>query len=77
MTKPALEMWTVYKSPPEYPGKYVARLWVVVHGATEPRQTGDMAIAPDLDSVRTMLPWGLVCLPRSEGDDPAIVETWF
>jgi len=71
-----VEMWTIYESPPDYPGKFVARLFIVRQGDPEPRATGDMAIAQSLESVRTMLPWGLALVPRSEGDDPAIVETW-
>lgn len=72
----ALAMWTVYDSPRDYPGKFVARLGVTRRGESEPIPTGHIAVAPTLDLVRRMTPSGLVCLARSEGDDPTIVETW-
>jgi hypothetical protein len=28
-------------------------------------------------ALRSLIPPGLVCMAASEGDDPAIVETWF
>lgn len=71
-----LPMWTVYDSPLDYPGKFVARCWVVKPNEPEPLRTGSVIIAPTLEIVRRMLPPGLHCLVRSEGDEPTIVETW-
>ncbi len=76
VSETALEMWTVYDSPLDYPGKFVARLWVIRRGDPEPRPTGDLAIASTLEAVREMLPFGLTLLPRSEEDEPQIVESW-
>jgi hypothetical protein len=72
----ALVMWTIYNSPPDHPGKFVARSWVARRGESEPTPTGHIAVAPTLEWVRKMIPSGLHCLARSEGDDPTIVETW-
>ncbi|WP_439891569.1 hypothetical protein ACS7SF_02715 [Ralstonia sp. 25C] len=70
----ALEMWTVYERPKEYPQGFLARRWIVtdIAMATETYYT-----APTLSQVRECLPGGLFCQPRAELDDPAIVETWF
>lgn len=72
----ALYLWTVYDKPLDYPGKFVARQWVVRRGEPEPLPTGQLIVAPTLDVVRRMLPPGLYRLDRSEGDEPHIVETW-
>lgn len=71
-----LEMWAVYNSPRDYPGQFVARMFVAVTGDPEPHATTRFVVAPTLEAVRSMLPWGLVCLARSEGDEAPIVETW-
>lgn len=67
-----LFMWTVYAAPP----RFVARQFVICRGDPTPRETGQSAVAPSLEVMRRMLPPGLFPVPRSEGDDPAIVETW-
>lgn len=71
----ALTMWTIYYV--RHTGKYVARSWIVMQGATEPMLTGDAYQADSLEAIRGRLPPGLFCQPRYEGDDPSIVETWF
>jgi hypothetical protein len=74
----ALEMWTVtlgFEAPPE--SRYRARRWLIRRGEAEPVPTETVLVASSLDGVRSMLPWGLCVLPRSEGHDPSIVETWF
>lgn len=72
----ALAMWTVYDHPTDYPEKYVARRFEVDRSG--PKPTDSIIIAPDLDSLRAILALDLhlVCLARSEEDDPKIVETW-
>ncbi len=72
----ALGIWTIYHSPKDFPGRYVARLWLVGHGLPEPRPTDQFMTSNTLDGIRAMLPPGLVCLQRSSDDDPVIVETW-
>jgi len=69
-----LEMWTVYDHPRDMPDCFVARLFLVKAGAME--VTGIFRAAPTLDEVRAMLPLGLYRLPRSENDEPQIVEVW-
>lgn len=74
-----LVMYTVYENPSDYPGWFVVRRSVV---------TADGALMdPDLFARALALkdcryaiahahPEGLVCMHRSEGDEPQIVETW-
>jgi hypothetical protein len=71
-----LPMWTIYHSPKDFPGRYVARLWLVGGGSPEPKPTDRFVTSNSLDGVRAMLPPGLTCLQRSDDDDPVIVETW-
>jgi len=76
-----LHLFVVYRSPRDYPAEYVVREQVAL-------PTGRVAIAPHLaarastlEGVRReirQLPRGrgLVCVPRQEDDDSAIVEVW-
>lgn len=68
-----LVLWTVYDSPSDYPGQFVARKWLVKQ---EPIATDELVTGSTLQSVRDQLPGGLHCMPRSLGDDAKIVETW-
>jgi hypothetical protein len=70
-----LHMWSVYDHPKDQPNHFVARLWLIGDGKLIP--TNDMFIADTLEEVRSLLPPGLVCVPRDPGDDPVILETWF
>lgn len=71
----ALALWTIYDHPRDIPDAFVARRFRVGSGAPEP--TTDVFTADNLEGLRRMFAaWGLVRIPRSEGDDPMIVETW-
>lgn len=70
----ALELWTVYDRPADFPSSAVARHWLV--GPDGAASSDGLLIAPSLDLLRAMLPAGMVVIPRDERDDPAIVETW-
>jgi hypothetical protein len=76
MNEAVLEIWTVYRFPKDYPGKYVARLWRVGSGGGD--GITDVGFVEDtLEAVRgRMIDRGLVCLARDETDDPVIVESW-
>jgi hypothetical protein len=68
-----MTLWTIYRHPLDYPGSYVARLF------TLDAPTEHVLVSDTLDHLRAMLldayP-GLVCICRSENDEPQIVETW-
>jgi hypothetical protein len=71
MTATGLEIWAVYENPTDYPGKWVARLFV------DGKPTDKMHVAEDHNTlIRIMAMAGLVRLPRDASDDPVIVETW-
>lgn len=65
-----LELWTIYDSPIDLPGGFVARKWVL------DKPTSEFLQDKTLDGLRAKLPHGLHCMPRSPGDEPQIVETW-
>lgn len=65
-----LNLWTIYASPTDYPGKFVARRFEM------DRPTSEVILADTLDEVRSLLPRGLTCIGRSSYDEPQIVETW-
>ena len=61
----------VYKSPKDFPGKYVARLWDIHN-----RPTAYAMVKDSLDDVRKGIPKTMNRLPPAPIDDPVIVETW-
>lgn len=71
----ALNMWTVYDKPRDYPNLTVARRFVVNrrHGS---QPTADI-IGGGLEDIRRVFTQaGLTCLPRKKEDEPQIVEVW-
>lgn len=67
-------IWTVYQSPLDYPGEFVARRWVIGVGVAH--ATDEVRRADTLENLRRILPPGLYRLPRQRGDEPQIVESW-
>lgn len=65
-----IEMWVVYDSPEDLPGRFVARKWLDLNPTDHVRQ------AKTLEWLRQQLPIGLSRLERQEQDDPKIVEVW-
>lgn len=68
-----LPMWTVYERPEDYPGGFIARLFLTLPGV---QATRHVLIGETLNAVRSRLPLGLACMQRAEDDDPKVVETW-
>jgi hypothetical protein len=72
-----LPMWVVYRSPRDYPGSWVARLWHVTRSKLESDWwTRTVLVAPTHEQLVAALPPGLYRMPRAPDDDPAIVEVW-
>jgi hypothetical protein len=65
-----LDVWIVYDSPSDFPGKFVARRFQVK------TPTPDVLVADTLEGLRKLLPQGLVRLERTPHDQPHIVEVW-
>lgn len=67
-------IWVVTKHPSDYPDKFVARAnYVGPRGAS---RWGPALTADTLEEARSKVPIGLYCMPRSQGDDPVVVEVW-
>lgn len=69
-----LPMWVVYDHPRDYPGVFVARLWIIY-----PMQvrTNHMRTARTLEELRALVPFQSdTWLPRRPNDDPCILGSW-
>lgn len=76
MTEEALQLWTVYDRPSDFPAAFVARRHDVYRDGSRPTRYFLMAL--DLEDLRNTLEamgLALVCR-RDPEDDPCIVETW-
>ena len=70
-----LTIWTVYEKPRDYPTGWIARMHEVGGAVVKP--TGHVIKAVELEPIREKLARaGLVCIPRQEGDQRQIVESW-
>jgi hypothetical protein len=70
-------LFTIYASPSDYPGEFVARRWDVGGAGIEPIATTEVHRALDLDVLRKrFIKRGLARTPRMPDDDLCIVETW-
>lgn len=65
-----MPMIVVYKNQSEFPGKFVARLLRLN------KQTAITIVKNTLPEIRMTIPSNMVCLPRKQKDDPAILEKW-
>lgn len=71
-----LTMWTVYDRPTDYPSGFCARRYELTKEGPLP-SVHLFSSGPRPDELREIFrEAGLVCIPRQEGDDPVIVETW-
>jgi hypothetical protein len=70
-----LATWVIYDHPTDYPDGFVLRpQYAMADGTVE---TSALAwYAPRAEVLRSILPPGVVCLGRSPGDDPKILEVW-
>ena len=67
----ALNLWTIYDRPKDYPHGIIARRHLMPGGPTE-----CMLVAPLEDLREIFGAAGLVCVARSDNDDVKILETW-
>jgi hypothetical protein len=70
-----LEMFTIYQSPLDYPGKFVVRRWE--SGRPPKPDAVPTAVCRMIHEARAKIPPMLICTLRHPDDDPVIVETWF
>lgn len=75
---PPLSMFTIYRSPSDYPNKFVVREWLISGGPL--RQVKEPTVICDsLQAARICLQTlhpGLTCLGRAPDDEAAIEESW-
>ena len=62
--------WVVMKDPPDYPGRFTARL-------VTDAQTPYVLVADTLAEIHAALPAKLVRSERQPADLPEVVEIWF
>lgn len=76
----AFIMFTVYRDPSDYPGKYVVRRSRIV-GAEILMDATPLAVTGSLADARVAIHKtdrpGLICQQRLPEDEPQIVEVWF
>lgn len=71
----SINMITIYNSPPDYPGKFVARWWTTENG--RPKIGDIFDVAQDLEPLQAKCQdLGLVKIIRDDSDPASIVETW-
>lgn len=68
-----MNMWTIYFSPKDAPGRYVVRRWHIGVGVATAHEAH---ISETLEGVRGVVPPGMYRLERHADDDPVIVEVW-
>lgn len=74
-SRDVLSIWTITKSPRDFPGLFVARRHIAHAGATA--ATEDVYSSHAIEPLRAMFrEQGLVLIPRHATDDPVIVESW-
>lgn len=74
MSMDPLYVWTIYASPRDATGQFIARKWSTL-SLTEP--VGEPLYGQTLEEIRGKLPPGLHRQQRKHLDDPCVVETWF
>lgn len=79
MTEPdewTLVQFVIYERPRDYPTAFVVREWRIGRGGTISRAEHPYAVVTSLEAARACIPEGMVCLQRSDGDEPQIREVW-
>lgn len=73
----ALPIVTIYESPADHPGKFVARRFFASARGVEADKE-PLAVVATLEEARNAIPnrEALVCMARNPGDEPQIVESW-
>lgn len=69
-----MNIYTVYKDPTDYPGKFVIRRFIISRKHVEPANL--ICVEDDLETALAKLPPGLTKVDRLEDDDPKILEIW-
>ena len=76
MSNNALEIFTIYYNPTDFPKKYVVRRFKVDCKGRPVPDAEPLSVCDTLHEARTAIPDDLYCMPRQEHDVPQIVENW-
>lgn len=69
-----MELWTVYDRPADHPRHCAVRKVLVEDDGLSPR---DLQLFQSVQEARSALARrGLICVPRAQQDEPALLETW-
>ena len=74
-----MNLYVLYDHPLDYPSHVIIRRWEVTGDIAVPTPKEVVFQGDDLDSCRDFIDSNfpdLVCLARSDQDDPKIIETW-
>lgn len=74
MTSDVLCLWVIFEHPVDYPDHFVVRRCFLNGQWTRMAQFG--SVVGSLEEARAEVPRGLTRIPRAEGDEGQIVETW-
>jgi hypothetical protein len=70
-----VSIWTIHERPKDYPIGFVAKMFEL--SSAGPRPARYAIRSEELEPIREKLSRaGLVCLPRDDGDEPQIIESW-
>jgi hypothetical protein len=73
----AITLWTIYQQPDDFPHHFVARRFEVQSG--ELHHTNQVIVAGNVTAIRKHLEQyhiSGVVMPRTDNDDPTVIETW-
>ena len=70
-----LEIFTVYRNPSDYPGRFVVRRFRIAGGIAR-ADVEPWSVDDTIFEARKAIPEGLTWMSRSDRDDPVIAEVW-
>jgi hypothetical protein len=73
---PQLTVWTIYRHPSDYPGRWVLRGHEIFPSVGMVQSHDACFVAGSLDEVRACVPPGTFCVSREPEDYPVIYECW-
>jgi hypothetical protein len=72
-TAPGLTLWAIYRSPADYPDKWVLRQWTIEDGQL---RAGEVDMGDSLEEIRVLLPTHARIIAREPDDAQCMIETW-
>jgi hypothetical protein len=73
---PQVTVWTVYRHPSDFPGRWVLRGHEIFPNAGTLRSHEACFVASTLEEIRAKIPAGTRRVDRAPEDNPVIYECW-